>query len=69
MANWDRFKPLLATGIFALLFFCGTGFYVSIIVLIITVVATHVCFTLNTQLRLEKIIKYIIKYSFKGNYI
>ena len=52
-------KLLLVNILFLLLAYTGVHVYISICVFAITVIATYICYTLNTQLRLENYLKYL----------
>ena len=63
----DGLKPLIVTVLLVLLLYKGSVLYISVLLFSVTVAITYICFTLNTQLRLEKLIAYlIIRFSFKG---
>ena len=51
-------KLLFVTILLLLLSYTGVHVYTSVCVFAITAVATYICYTLNTQLRLENYLKY-----------
>jgi len=52
-------KLILVTVLLLFLSYTGVYVYTSACVFAITVIATYVCYTLNTQLRLENYLKYL----------
>ena len=57
MMIWQ--KLLFVTILLLLLSYTGVHVYTSVCIFVITVVATYICYTLNTQLRLENYLKYL----------